>query len=196
MARWRLEFGRAARRDSTDCILFGRGFADCSRLHGSHVSASRASWVTQGTASENSTPRAGAASRKRGQEHFVRSALRPFRPYLLPPFSAADPTQLIAPPCGHRFQPDRVSGSTRHVASRRAYRRGSRPAGGGRRLFSRPRHFIRRSSWPGRPRYQCREPGASGFSCRRSSGIPRQLGDFDGGAIRSRYLECGGAEGV
>ncbi len=60
MARWRLELGRAARRDSTDGILFGRGFADCSRLQRSDASASRASWVTQGTASENRTPRAGA----------------------------------------------------------------------------------------------------------------------------------------
>jgi hypothetical protein len=73
MARWRLEFGRAARRDSTDCILFGRGFADCSRLHGSHVSASRASWVAQGTASENRTPRAGAAMQQ-GSGH---SAITP-----------------------------------------------------------------------------------------------------------------------
>jgi hypothetical protein len=73
MARWRLEFGRATKRDSTDCILFGRGFADCSRLDGSHVSASRASWVTPGTASENRTPRGGAAM----QEGSGHSAITP-----------------------------------------------------------------------------------------------------------------------
>ncbi len=97
---------------------------------------------------------------------------------------------LIAlPNARHGFRwPGRFPGLCRPS---RAAPRGRRPAGGGRRRGQGPLHRGRLAEG----RDTVRDLGARRFFLQTPSGIPRQLGDFDGGAIRLDTLNAAARKG-